>query len=192
VDIAPPIGTIEVPMPNSRSTVSSRVPGGGKEELRGSTLKPYVLRLRQERGARALDELHAEAVALPGSLDNEGEWVSVERAARVLRHVVRVLGEDALRRQGAFATHPEALGAHVRMLRAAQTARDAYVYFADNSAESTRVGEWSLTRSEGATLTLTYRRREGLDEDADADEAVDIDIDEEAAGTVAAPLPRTP
>lgn len=117
---------------------------GGKEELRASILKTYLLRVRAEKGERAAQQLLASAGIDPGAVDNETGWVSSLAAKRALRAIAELLGRDAIRHRGDWATHPEALGFLVRMLRASQRPLDAYRYLAQNAREATRVGTWEI------------------------------------------------
>lgn len=126
--------------PISRGTVRQ----GGKEELRASVLKTYLLRVRTEKGDRAVRQLLAGAGIDPSAVDNETGWVSQLAAKRALRAVAEMLGRDAIRHRGEWVTHPEALGVLVRMLRSAERPVDAYKYLAKNAREATRVGSWEL------------------------------------------------
>ncbi|HEX4515973.1 MAG TPA: serine/threonine-protein kinase [Polyangiaceae bacterium] len=136
---------------------------GGKEEIRASLLKPYLLRLRKERGER-----HASSVLLgagidPQSLDAESAWLSASRARRALRVFAQELGERALEHRERWALHPETLGTHMRMLRAAKGPEDAYRFLVANASEWTRVGTWEECEIEkGARdrMKLSYRLRE--------------------------------
>lgn len=118
---------------------------GGKEELRASLLKTYLLRIRSEKGERAVRTILTNAGIDPSMVDNETGWVSTQAARRALRDIAEALGSpDALRQRGEWVTHVEALGALVRMLRTAAHPVDAYQYLADNAKEVTRVGTWEL------------------------------------------------
>ena len=118
---------------------------GGKEELRASILKTYLLRIRTEKGDRAVRTILANAGIDPSMVDNETGWVSTQAARKALRSICESLGSiDALRRRGEWVTNAEALGAHVRMLRTAEQPVDAYQYLADNAREVTRVGSWDF------------------------------------------------
>lgn len=118
---------------------------GGKEELRASLLKTYLLRIRGEKGDHAVRTILATAGIDPSMVDNETGWVSTLAARKALRKICEELGSiDALRRRGEWVTNPEALGAHVRMLRSAEHPIDAYIYLADNAREVTRVGLWDF------------------------------------------------
>ncbi len=140
---------------------------GGKEELRASILKTYLLRVRSEKGERAAQQLLASAGIDPGAVDNETGWVSQLAAKRALRAISELLGRDAIRHRAEWATHPEALGFLVRMLRASERPRDAYRYLAQNAREATRVGTWELDETQDSTtggrtgehLSMVYRPR---------------------------------
>jgi serine/threonine-protein kinase len=146
--------------------IPSIAPGGvrgGKEEIRASLLKPYLLWLRKERGER-----HASSVLLgagidPQSLDAESAWLSASRARRALRVFAQELGETSLEHRGRWALHPEALGTHMRMLRAAKSPTDAYRFLVANASEWTRVGTWEIEDDPPParhTVKLSYRLRE--------------------------------
>jgi serine/threonine protein kinase len=147
--------------PVSRGTVRQ----GGKEELRASVLKTYLLRLRAEKGERAVQQLLAGAGIEPSVVDNETGWVSRLAARRALRALADQLGREAIRHRGTWVTHPEALGVLVRMLRGSERPTDAYRYLAQNAREATRVGTWEMDestapRGRGAgagTVRMTYR-----------------------------------
>ena len=154
---------ISVP-PISRGTVRQ----GGKEELRASVLKTYLLRVRTEKGDRAVRQLLAGAGIEPSAVDNETGWVSQLAAKRALRAIADLLGRDAIRHRGEWVTHPEALGVLVRMLRAAERPVDAYRYLAQNAREATRVGTWEIEErpqdkgkkpNDVSSVKLTYRFR---------------------------------
>lgn len=118
---------------------------GGKEELRASLLKTYLLRIRAEKGERAVRTILANAGIDPTMVDNETGWVSTAAAKRALKGICEELGSiDALRIRGEWVTNPEALGGHVKMLRSAEHPIDAYQYLAEHAREVTRVGTWDL------------------------------------------------
>jgi len=117
---------------------------GGKEELRASILKTYLLCIRAEKGDRTVRQLLAGAGIDPGAVDNETGWVSQLAAKRALRAIAELLGRDAIRHRGEWVTHPEALGFLVRMLRSSERPVDAYRYLAQNAREVTRVGTWEM------------------------------------------------
>src|SRR5258708_4138130 len=93
---------------------------GGKEALRAALPKTYVLRIRAEKGERAVRTILANAGIDPGMVDNETGWISTLAAKRALRGIGELLGMDALRLRGEWVTNAEALGALVRMLRSAE------------------------------------------------------------------------
>ena len=158
----------------SRSTVRQ----GGKEELRASLLKPYLLRIRAEKGERAARSLFNAAGIDVGLVDNETAWVSAQQARRAFKGIADTLGAEALSDLGDWVTHPEALGTRVRMLRIAEQPVDAYRYLASNAKEETRIGTWELEEldsgrgknDEIAAVRMTYRVRDDA-----ADEPVSVD-----------------
>jgi serine/threonine protein kinase len=160
-------------VPAPRGTVRQ----GGKEELRASVLKTYLLRIRTERGERIAGQLLAAAGIDPGAVDNEMGWVSQLAAKRALRAISALLGRDAVRHRGEWVTHPEALGVLVRMLRASERPVDAYRYLAEHAREVTRLGTWSIDETTGlkgmrAGVRMTYRpRSDGADDSADRADA---------------------
>src|SRR5580704_12922769 len=99
--------------PMSRGSVRQ----GGKEELRASILKTYLLRVRSEKGERAARTLLTNAGIEPSLVDNETGWLSTGATKRALKALAEGIGEDGLKKRGEFTTHPEALGTLVRMLR---------------------------------------------------------------------------
>jgi serine/threonine-protein kinase len=164
---------------------------GGKEELRASILKTYLLRLRAEKGERAARALMSGVGIEPSLVDNETGWVSAGAAKRALKAVEGSLGSDSLRHRGEWVTHPEALGTLVRMLRIAEQPVDAYRYLATNAREITRIGTWELEEVRPAAppktpptkaapgpavcaVKMTYRLRDEPGDDADA-----VDLKEE-------------
>ncbi|WP_394834060.1 serine/threonine protein kinase [Pendulispora rubella] len=157
---------------------------GGKEELRASILKTYLLRIRAEKGERAARALLNSAGIDPAIVDNETGWLSVGAARRALRALAQQLGPSALRHRGEYVTHPEALGTLVRMLRIAEQPIDAYRYLAANAREVTRIGTWELEelgpktgktrKSDRAVVDavrMTYRLRDDAVEDPDRHDA---------------------
>jgi serine/threonine-protein kinase len=65
-------------------------------------------------------------------------------------------------------THPETLGAYVRMLRVASAPEDAYRYLAANHSEATRVGTLELITLVRGRAEIVYRpRAEALEEQRD-------------------------
>lgn len=123
---------------------------GGKEELRASILKTYLLRIRAENGDSTVRTILANAGIDPSMVDNETGWVSTQAAKRALREICETLGGvDALRHRGDWVTNAEALGSQVRMLRSAEHPVDAYRYLAENTKEVTRVGSWDFESPRG-------------------------------------------
>lgn len=135
-------------------------PGTGKEELRATVLKPYLLRLRDERGEAAARALLATVGVPTTVLEDDAAWLSVAAAERALEGLATALGDEAISRRGAWMTHPEVLGAYVRMLRVASAPEDAYRYLAAYAAESTRVGAWSVEECGRTSARLRYSPRE--------------------------------
>src|SRR5689334_520743 len=138
--------------------------GGGKEELRASLLKPYLLRLRSIRDDSAVRALLASAGIPATVLDDETAWISVAAARRALGGLALALGEGALTRRDTWLTHPENLGAYVRLLRTAAHPLDAYRFLANNSEQSSRVGSFQLEELTPRSVRMIYRPR---DEDDD-------------------------
>jgi hypothetical protein len=150
---------------------------GGKEELRASLLKTYLLRIRAERGEQAVRDLLARAGVDAWQVESERGWLSADTTKRALREIADILTDDGLRHRGSWAIHSEALGTHVRMLRVAKEPIDAYRYLAQNAKETTRVATWELEELPAPSkreveLRLTYRPRtdniDELPEDLDA------------------------
>ncbi len=131
-------------MSNASELPKGGVRQGGKEELRATLLKTYLLRIRSEKGERAVRTILTNAGIDPGMVDNETGWVSSLAAKRALRGICELLGMDALRQRGEWVTNAEALGAMVRMLRSAEYPIDAYEYLAENAREVTRIGTWEI------------------------------------------------
>ncbi len=163
--------------PMSRGSVRQ----GGKEELRASILKTYLLRIRSEKGERAARQLLTNAGIDPALVDNETGWLSAQATKRALKGISELLGPESLKKRGEWTTHAEALGTQVRMLRVAERPIDAYRYLASNAREQTRIGTWEieeLDKKEGGTdpaakkvealaVKMTYRLREDADEGVD-------------------------
>ena len=152
---------------------------GGKEEIRASVLKTYLLRVRAEKGDRAVATLLANVGIDGGIVDNETGWLSSGATKRALGAIGELLGDQALFHRGEWVTHPEALGTLVRMLRTAKEPVDAYRYIAANARELTRVGTWEIDEPLGKkpklkteTIRMTYRTREDA---ADENEKLDAD-----------------
>ena len=149
---------------------------GGKEELRASLLKSYLLRIRAEKGERTVRTILANAGIDPSMVDNETGWVSTQAAKRALRGICEALGTvDALRRRGEWVTNAEALGTHVKMLRGAEHPVDAYEYLAENAKEVTRVGTWEFELP--GSKPPVAKEREGNDPPPEAKEEPKKKID---------------
>lgn len=157
---------------------------GGKEELRASVLKPYLLRLRSEKGEKGVRQLLNGAGIDPAAAENETSWLSVTAVRRALRGIVSVFGEDALRKPGEWATSPEALGTLVRMLRTAEHPVDAYRFLAQNYKEITRIAVYELDETAGgkqkagakkstiSEIRVSYKiRPDAIEDGIDADAA---------------------
>ena len=137
--------------------------GAGREELRITLLKPYLLRLRDERGDGAVRALLATA-GIPSTLaDDDSAWLSLAATRRILAALSTALGEHALASRGTWMTHPETLGAYVRLLRVSSVPEDAYRYLAANSAESTRIGAYELVLLDRGKAEIVYRPRPELE-----------------------------
>jgi serine/threonine protein kinase len=157
-------------MSNASELPKGAVRQGGKEELRASLLKTYLLRIRAEKGERAVRQILDAAGIDPSMVDNETGWVSTLAAKRALRGIAEALGPDSLKHRGEWVTHAEALGALVKMLRSAEQPVDAYRYLADNAREVTRVGTYDLE-------PLGAPGQGDGDKDANKDKSVDLDAD---------------
>jgi serine/threonine-protein kinase len=147
--------------PRERPTLAPT--GTGREELRTALLKPFLLRLRDERGESAVRALLATVGIPPSLIDDDSGWISVAAARRTLAALATALGERALESSGAWMTHPESLGAYVRMLRVASAPEDAYRYLAANSGEQTRVGAYELVALARGRAEIVYRPRPDID-----------------------------
>jgi serine/threonine-protein kinase len=144
--------------------------GRGKEEVRASILKPYLLRLRSTRDEATVRTL-LSTIGIPVDvLDDETSWISVAAAQRALGALEFALGEDALRHRGDWMTHPENLGTYVRLLRAAAEPMDAYRWLAQNAGESTRIGAWELVEVSPESARMIYTPR--ADAESPQDDAV--------------------
>jgi serine/threonine-protein kinase len=106
-----------------------------------------------------------------GLMSDDSGWLSVNAAKRLLRALASALGPDAVGDRGAWMTHPESLGAYVRMLRVASAPEDAYRYLAANASEATRVGTCELKSSGPSSAEIVYRPRPDV-EDGQADELI--------------------
>lgn len=135
--------------------------GSGKEELRAAILKPYLLRLRAEKGEKAVRELLASSGLSSSVMENETAWISVAAARRALSSLETELGRDALRRRGIWATHPENLGTYVRLLRGASSPQDAYLQLCEHVQETTRVGSLQAEALGLTGMRVVYTPIEG-------------------------------
>ncbi len=133
--------------------------GVGREEIRSSLLKPFLLRLRDERGDSAVRALLASVGVPPSAVDSDTGWLSVAATRRMMGALSTALGRAALETRGQWMTHPEVLGSYVRMLRVASSPEDAYRYLSANAAETTRVGTYELGTISVNHAELTYHRR---------------------------------
>lgn len=141
--------------------------GAGREELRVTLLKPYLLRLRDERGDSAVPALLATVGLPPALVEDDSAWISLAAARRTLAALATALGDQALATRGTWMTHPETLGAYVRMLRVASVPEDAYRYLAANSAESTRIGSYELVHADHHSCKIVYHPRPELESEQD-------------------------
>ena len=191
-------------MPSSVPPISrGSVRQGGKEELRASVLKTYLLRVRTEKGERVARQLLAGAGIDPSAVDNETGWLSELAAKRALRAIAELLGRDAIRHRGEWVTHPEALGVLVRMLRTSERPVDAYRYLAQHAREATRVGTWEMQEAASSDkkekkkaanvdhVRLTYRTRsDGADESPERSDVEGEELLCDARAGELASLPR--
>jgi len=138
--------------------------GTGREELRSTWFRPYLLRLRAERGEAALRALLSTAGIPIGLMNDDAGWLSVAASKRLLRALASALGPDAVGDRGAWMTHPESLGAYVRMLRVASAPADAYRYLAANAPETTRVGTCELKAAAPNFAEIVYKPRPDSEE----------------------------
>src|SRR5690606_26808140 len=148
-----------------RERPSFPMPEIGREEIRAALLKPFLLRLRDQSGDAAVRTLLATAGLPLRILEDDAGWLSVAGTRRALAALSSALGAQALESSGEWMTHPEVLGAYVRMLRVATTPEDAYRYRAANSSEITRVGTYALVAASPGRAEITYTPRPQLDTD---------------------------
>ncbi|HEY4102670.1 MAG TPA: hypothetical protein VGM44_02225, partial [Polyangiaceae bacterium] len=76
--------------------------GAGREELRITLLKPYLLRLRDERGDSAVRALLATVGVQPTLVDDDAAWLSIAAARRTLAALATALGDGALATRGTW------------------------------------------------------------------------------------------
>jgi serine/threonine-protein kinase len=149
----------------ARARNSLQPTGTGREELRAAMLRPYLLRLRDERGESAVRALLTTVGVPPLLLEDDSAWLSLGAAQRTLAALETALGESSLASRGPWMTHPETLGAYVRMLRVASVPEDAYRYLAAHASESTRVGSYELAQLERGKAEIVYRPKPDLDDE---------------------------
>ena len=134
---------------------------GGREELRASILKPYLLRCRDERGESTVRALLSTVGLSSLILDNETAWISVGAARRALGALATAMGRDAIAHCSGWITHPEALGGYVQMLRVASEPMDVYRYLTAHAGESTRVGAFELRELGKGKVEVAYTPQPG-------------------------------
>ncbi len=138
---------------------------GGREELRASVLKPYLLRFRDERGELTVRALLSTVGLSSLILDNETAWISVGAARRALGALATALGQDAIAHCSGWVTHPETLGGYVQMLRVASEPMDVYRYLTAHAGESTRVGTFELRELAKGKVEVAYMPQPGTIDD---------------------------
>lgn len=139
--------------------------GGGREELRAALLRPYLLRLAEEKGDDIVHTVLAHARLKRSEVEHDSVWVPVSSVQCALEALAEELGEEALKTRGAWGTHPDVLGIYVRLLRVVARPLDAYKHLAENSIEFSRVGSYELLDGAANSATLAYRpRAEGPDQ----------------------------
>lgn len=146
-------------MPRREEESTFPPPGGGKEEIRVTHLRPYLLRLSEERGEAAVKALLSSAGLPLGILEDETRWISVSAMLRVLHLLAAALGEDAIGSRGAWMVHPDILGSYVRMLRIAATPEDAFRYLTSNAAENNRAGTFAYEAVSPGVVEIKYTPR---------------------------------
>ena len=130
--------------------------GGGREEIRAALLKPYLLRLRDEKG-EAFERALVRKAGLPESASrNETAWISAQAAHKALVAIEKELGTSAIARRGSYAAHPEALGAYVRLVHKTSGPKEAYRVFCDQSQEASRVATYTYEELGPARIRITY------------------------------------
>ena len=138
---------------------------GGREELRATILKPYLLRFRDERGESTARALLSTVGLSSLILDNETAWISVGAARRALGALATALGRDAIAHCSGWMTHPETLGGYVRMLRVASEPLDVYRYLTAHANESTRVGTFEIRELGRGSVEVAYLPLPGVADD---------------------------
>ena len=143
---------------------------GGKEELRASCLRPYLLRLRSQHDEEMVRAFLATAGLSSSLLDDDNAWISVAAARRALTALERTLGEGSIESCGEWITHPEHLAAYLRMLRSASTPLEAYRYLAMYADQHTRVGTFDMEEVGPCSARITYEPLE--DDDSEQDDPI--------------------
>ncbi len=138
---------------------------GGREEIRAAALRPALLHLRDAQGQEAVSALLAEAGLQESEVAHDSAWVSLSCARRILEKVSETLGKEAISSRGSHATSPEVLGPHMRLLRQANTPREAYQYLVNTSSESIRIGSYSLADVGDSHARITYTPLEEVEAD---------------------------
>jgi serine/threonine-protein kinase len=138
---------------------------GGREELRATLLKPYLLQLREERGDTAARALLSTVGLATSMLEDETAWISVAAARRALNALATALGDEAIAHCSQWIVHAEALGVYVQMLRVSSEPIDAYRYLTAHAAETTRVGNYRLTEFAKNRIEIEYTPSAGLETD---------------------------
>ncbi|HEY5955739.1 MAG TPA: serine/threonine-protein kinase, partial [Polyangiaceae bacterium] len=136
---------------------------GGREELRATLLKPYLLRMRDERGDAATRAMLATVGLASSMIEDETAWISAAAARRALRALATALGENAIAHCSSWVTHAEALGVYVQMLRVSSQPIDAYRYLTAHAAETTRIGTYRLIEDAKNRIVIEYSPSSGLD-----------------------------
>jgi serine/threonine-protein kinase len=156
-------------MPYTQDTMVSEPPllqpRGGREELRAALLRPGLLHLREGHGEAAVSGALFRAGLQASEIGHDSSWISLSCARQVLEAIIAEAGEDAVGKRGRFATNPEVLGTYMRLLRQAEWPRAGYEYLASASAESTRVGRYSVRELGDARATLRYTPLEEFDQE---------------------------
>lgn len=138
---------------------------GGREELRAALLRPALLRLRQREGSAAVQQVLHLAGMKESEVLHDSAWIPLSYVRKVLDLLLERLGPEALASQGEFATSPEVLGLHVRLLRQVQTPQEAYEYIAHESREFSRLSTCQLEFLSETQARLCYQPLAELEAD---------------------------
>jgi eukaryotic-like serine/threonine-protein kinase len=138
---------------------------GGREELRATLLKPYLLQLREERGDTAARALLSTVGLASSMIEDETAWISVAAARRALSSLATALGDEAIAHCAPWIVHAEALGVYVQMLRVSSEPMDAFRYVTAHAAETTRVGTYRLAEFGKNRIEIEYTPSAGLETD---------------------------